>query len=712
MKYFFRSIRYLKPYRTRLVISGLAVVFIAVLWGGGLGMLLPGMKILISPDGLHGWAWNSMTQDRINAQLVRRTVPPKTFVDGREISIVLDVVSVEPHGRAEEGGIHDGDWLIGLVDAEEHKQYLRGDVLQRDLAVWDRQSRIAHLIVYDPVAQKSRTLLVKLHRLRFVSRLLGRIARAVPEPKSREERFGILVWLLVGMLVLTLVRNVLRFVQEYLVQTAVLQSMWDLRAECYNVALRQPITFFAKSGTTDTTSRFIQDSTELGRAQITLFGKTLVEPAKMIASLVAAFVISWEMTLVAILGGPFAYVLIRRFGKTMRKSTKRALESWSDMLGVLEETLGGIRVVKAYTMEAGERKRFHRVNRQLYKQQRRMSRIDAATSPTVEMLGIFAATLAVGGAGYWVFRGRMDPELFLVCMVCLFATYDPVRKLSKVVIRFQRGDAAAERIFELRDREQEKLIPGAPFLPRHAEKIEFLNVSYRYPDAPGWAVKNVTLHIPAKQIVAIVGPNGSGKTTLVSLLPRLLETTEGQILLDGRDIATHSMRSLRRQIGIVTQETIIFNATIAENIAYGLRRAGNEQILEAAKKAYVDEFVRNLPEKYETMVGQRGATLSGGQRQRIAIARAILRDPAILIFDEALSQIDPDSELRIHQAMEEFMRDRTTLMIAHRFSTVLAANKIIVMDEGQVVDSGKHEELRERCGLYENLYKTQFGGAG
>ncbi|KKK91360.1 hypothetical protein LCGC14_2713740, partial [marine sediment metagenome] len=330
------------------------------------------------------------------------------------------------------------------------------------LATWDRQSRIAHFIVYDPNTKQSRTTHVKLHRLRFASRFLGSIARIIPEPESREGRFGIFAWLLVGMLVLTLVRNVLRFVQEYLVQTAVLQSMWDLRAECYNVALRQPITYFAKSGTTDTMSRFIQDSTELGKAQMTLFGKTLVEPAKMIASLAMAFFFSWKLTLVAMVGGPFAYVLIRQFGKTMRKSTKRALESWSDMLGVLEETLTGIRVVKAYTMQAAERKRFHRVNRQLYKQQRRMSRIEAATSPTVEILGIVAGTLAAGGAGYWVFHGEMDGEVFLACMACLFAMYDPVRKLSKVVIRFQRGDAAAERIFELRDRQQEKLIPGAP----------------------------------------------------------------------------------------------------------------------------------------------------------------------------------------------------------------------------------------------------------
>jgi ABC-type multidrug transport system fused ATPase/permease subunit len=325
-------------------------------------------------------------------------------------------------------------------------------------------------------------------------------------------------------------------------------------------------------------------------------------------------------------------------------------------------------------------------------------------------MGVTAGLLAVGGAGYWVLAGQMDPELFIAWMASLVAAFDPVRKLSKVVTRFQRGDAAAERIFELRDREKEPRIPGAPMLPRHSQSIEFVNVDYRYPRAGDLALRNITLRIPAGESWAIVGPNGSGKTTLVSLLPRLLEPESGKILVDGRDIAEHSLRSLRRQIGIVTQETVIFNATIAENISYGQRRSKEEQVMAAAKKAYVDEFVREMPEGYETMVGQHGATLSGGQRQRLAIARAILRDPAILIFDEALSQIDADSEQKIHKAMEEFVKGRTTLMIAHRFSTVLSADQIVVLDDGRVVDTGNHEELLDRCRLYHHLYQTQFGG--
>jgi ABC-type multidrug transport system fused ATPase/permease subunit len=709
MKHFFRSLRYLKPYRARLAISVVAVIFIAVLWGGGLGLLLPGMNILIAPEGLHGWAWNSMTKDRVNAFLVRRVVPPDTKIDGQAVSIVLDVVDPYKGGRAYEGGIRQNDWLVGIVAPDGTQRFIRGDVLVRELALWDTKDRIVDLLVYSSHKKQLSVRKVKLHRLRFASQMLGEVVQKIPEPTTRQGRTPMWLWLLVIVLAVTVLRNIFRFIQEYLVETAVQSGMWDLRTECYNVALRQPVTFFAAKGTTDTMSRFVQDTTELSRAQVTLFGKTLAEPAKAIASILMALFLSWQLTLIAMIGGPIVYVIIRKFGKIMKKSTRRALESWSDMLAVLEETLVGIRVVKAYTMEAAERKRFNRVNRQLFKQQRRMARIGAATSPTVEVIGMFAGMLAAGGAGCLVLHDRMDPYMFMAWMGCLVAMFDPVRKLSKVLMRFQRGDAAAERIFELRDREQEKRIPGAPMLPRHSKKIEFVNVSYRYPGVTDFAVRNVNLMVPAGQTIAIVGPNGSGKTTLMSMLPRLLEATEGQILLDGADISTHSLRSLRRQIAIVTQETVIFNATIAENISYGLRRPTQQQVLDASRKAFVDEFVREMPEGYETPVGQRGATLSGGQRQRIAIARAILRDPSILIFDEALSQIDPDSEQRIHQAMEEFIRGRTAFMIAHRFQTILSADSIVVMDAGQIVDIGDHEQLMDRCELYRHLYKTQFG---
>jgi len=619
MKYFFRSLQYLKPYRTRLAISIVCVLFIAVLWGGGLGMMLPGMKILTSDEGLHGWAQNTMISDRLDGRVVREIIPAGTDIDGQNISLVLRVVAVDRTGRAQAGGLIVGDWLLGLVDPTDGKrEYLRGDELSKQLARWDYETRRVKLIVYNPASQasgQSRLVPIKLHRLKRKARLLGRLTSYIPSPQDGSGRVPMLWWLIGLVCAMTLLRNGLRFIQEYLVQTAVLRGMWDLREHCYNSALRQPITFFAEHGTTDTMSRFVQDSSELGRAQMTLFGKTLVEPAKAVASLVGAFVISWQMTLIAL-----GYLVLN-----------------------------------------------HKID--------------------------------------------MDIEDLITWMVMLAAIFDPVRKLSKVATRFQRGDAAAERIFEIRDRQKEKRTPGAPMLPRLSGSIELAGVEYTYPNANSPALCGIDLTIQAGQTVAIVGPNGCGKTTLVSLLPRLLEPSGGKILFDGRDVATHSLRSLRRQIALVSQDTVIFNATIGENISYGLRRPKPQQILDAAKKAYVDEFVRELPDGYDTMVGQRGATLSGGQRQRIAIARAILRDPAVLIFDEALSQIDPDSEQRISQAMGEFITGRTAVMIAHRFQTILAADAIVVMNEGQIVALGPHKQLLETCELYTQLYNTQFGNA-
>ncbi len=249
-------------------------------------------------------------------------------------------------------------------------------------------------------------------------------------------------------------------------------------------------------------------------------------------------------------------------------------------------------------------------------------------------------------------------------------------------------------------------------LPRHSRAIELQNVSFRYPGAADDALRDINLTVQAGRTIALVGPNGCGKTTLVSLLPRLIDPTSGCVQIDGQDISQYSLRSLRRQIGLVTQDTVLFNATIAENIAYGLRRPKDADVLAAAQKAYVDEFVREMPEGYDTIVGEHGATLSGGQKQRIAIARAILRDPAILIFDEATSQIDADSEQRIHQAMDEFVQGRTALMIAHRFATVLQADEIIVMAAGSILNVGTHRQLLDRCELYRHLYKTQLGNSG
>ncbi len=687
------------------------VLVIAVLWGGGLGMIAPALKVLLSEEGLHGWAWNTMTGDRLDLRITHTKVPPTLQKQHHLPETVVGITRVKSKGRSQALGLKENEWIVGLEGTDPLRKQMRADVLTRTLGLTD-PGRIVRLRIFNPFDEAVRTVDVELGSVRFLGRMLGAIAERIPEPTNMSERFAILVWLLVIALIVNLLRDVMRFVQEYLVQSAVYRGVMDLRCENYGVALRLPVTFFSEKGTSDTMSRFVQDPAELSRGQVTLFGKTLVEPGKAVASVGMAMVFSWKLTLVAMVAGPPAFFLIYRFGRRMKKVSRRALESWSGLLGVLEETLTGIRVVKAYTMEGSERKRFFQTNRRLFKQQRRIAAINAASAPSVEALGITAAMIAVAGAGYLVLDGQMDAGIFMGWMACLAAMFDPVRKLAKVVTRFQRAESAATRIFELHDREQERSLPGAPMLGRHTRNIEFRNVRYRYPRAAEDALRNINLNIDAGQTVAIVGPNGSGKTTLVSLVPRLLDPDEGAVLIDGCDISQYSLRSVRRQIGLVTQETVLFHATIGENISYGLRRPKPAQVMEASKKAFVDEFVRELPDGYDTMVGERGATLSGGQKQRIAMARAFLRDPAILIFDEAMSQVDADSERRIHDAMGEFVKDRTTLVVAHRFATVMSADRIVVMDAGAIVDSGTHDELLERCRLYHHLYRTQFVDTG
>jgi ABC-type multidrug transport system fused ATPase/permease subunit len=302
----------------------------------------------------------------------------------------------------------------------------------------------------------------------------------------------------------------------------------------------------------------------------------------------------------------------------------------------------------------------------------------------------------------------MDSTKFLTLLVLLGAAADAIRKTSDIWNKIQRADAAAERVFEIMDHPCEPQEKDAAALPPLGKVIEFQDVCFTYPGNAGPTLQGINLVIEAGTNVAMVGPNGSGKTTLANLLPRFYDPDSGRILIDGRDIRKVSLESLRAQIGIVTQQLVTFNDTVARNIAYGKPQASLDEIVAAAKRAYAHEFIEPLPEQYDTIIGEHGTGFSGGQLQRIIIARAILRNPRILIFDEATSQVDADSEAKIHQAIEEMMEGRTTFIIAHRFSTVIAAHIIIVMDHGQIVAHGQHKELIQHCRLYQGLYETQL----
>jgi subfamily B ATP-binding cassette protein MsbA len=378
------------------------------------------------------------------------------------------------------------------------------------------------------------------------------------------------------------------------------------------------------------------------------------------------------------------------------------------MLGKLSEAFGSVRVIKVYNQQEYEQTKFVNIINKLLKHLLRVSKADSATGPIMEVPGMLAGSAALLFGIHWVLSGGMDETEFFGLLLLLGAAAESVRKSSDIWNNVQQSNAAAERIFELLNEPLEVEKPDARILETVNGRIEFRNVVFSYPGSSQPVLNGVNLIVQAGHNIAIVGPNGSGKTTMVNLIPRFYDVDSGAVLIDGVDIRDLKLHSLREHIGLVTQNVVTFNDTVAANIGYGKNGATMDEIIAAAERAKAHEFITQLPNGYETKIGEHGTGLSGGQLQRIVIARAILKDPAILIFDEATSQVDAESEAKIHTAIEEIMNRRTSIIIAHRFSTVVSADIIVVMDKGRIVAQGKHDELIRRCRLYQNLYETQL----
>jgi ATP-binding cassette, subfamily B, bacterial MsbA len=416
---------------------------------------------------------------------------------------------------------------------------------------------------------------------------------------------------------------------------------------------------------------------------------------------------------------PIAFFVLTRIGRTLKRATRRLLERMTSIYKILQESFLGIRVVKAFAREAGERRRFREATRDYSKRAIWFINLDAMSGPIIELLAVIAVGAALLAGAYLVIEKQthlfgfeivsapMEAETLLELYALLASIADPVRKLSSVFTRIQSAYAASDRIFTYLDR-QPMMRPNTdgPILERHHQEIEFRNVCFSYtPAVP--ILAGVSLTVAHGETIAIVGKNGCGKTTLLNLISRFYDPNHGAVLIDGQDIRTANLRSLRRQIGIVTQDTFLFDGTVLMNIAYGRPRATREQIEEAARQAHAHEVILGLPNGYDTPVGEAGHALSGGQRQRIALARAFLLNPSILILDEFTNQADTVAEMEIHRILQEFRQGRTMFVITHRLNTLEIADRIVVLDEGRIAATGTHGELLKSCSLYQRLYEAQ-----
>jgi ABC-type multidrug transport system fused ATPase/permease subunit len=511
-------------------------------------------------------------------------------------------------------------------------------------------------------------------------------------------------WLLVLLVILflTLIGNTGRFLHEYIVITVVMRTAMNWRARLMRRVL---------NGHVQLLIRVTNDTSVLANALREIFGRTAGEMLKAVFGIGTAFLLNWKLTLLAMVGAPAIAILLRKFGKIIRRASKRALGRRGNLAAILLEAVSGIQVVKIFGAEGFERRRFSNVNRRLYKDEMKMRTARALSSPVVEMISMVGVVIVGAVAGWLIFEHKQPPSELVAVLLALGASAAGLKPLSNLNNQLHESAAAADRITEMLGMPQEPLgviAKDLPALPRHKESVEFKHVSFTYDSQNKPAVHDISLSFSHGMEVAVVGGNGSGKSTLLSLLPRLIKPSQGQVFIDGKDINTINLRSLRRNIAVVTQQSVLFQGTIADNIAYNHRHISREQIVEAAKLAHAHDFIESLPGGYDYELVEGGKGLSGGQCQRLCIARAILRDPAILILDEATSQIDAESEAKINAALHNIREGRTVLVIAHRLSTVVDADMIVVMDAGQIVDQGKHDELLERCDIYKQLTLNQM----
>jgi len=516
-----------------------------------------------------------------------------------------------------------------------------------------------------------------------------------------------LKWIPVAVIAIYLFKGLCNYVQIVLMSFIGQRVVADVRNQLYRAIQGQSMSFFTKHPTGILMSRITNDVNSMQGTVSEAVTSLLKDSFTLVCLIFVIFYRDWQLALVAMVIFPLTIYPIATFGRKMRSVATRTQVTMGTLTTLLQETISGARIVKAFGREDYEGSRFSRENENLLRLTLKAVSISAISSPFMEFLGGVGIAAIVFYGGYQVIQGVSTPGTFFSFLTALLMLYEPIKRLTNVNNTIQQGIAGAQRVFSIIDTVPEiQNKAGAVPLPAIAKAIELRNVTFRYEDVP--VLNRINLTVRAGEAVAFVGMSGGGKTTLVNLIPRFYDVTEGQIRIDGLDIRDVTIESLRAQIGMVTQQTILFNDTVRNNIVYGDSGKTEADVIRAAKAANAHNFIMNLPQGYDTVIGEQGTKLSGGERQRISIARALLKDAPILILDEATSSLDTEAEIEVQEALENLMRGRTTLVIAHRLSTIRNADRIVVLVNGEIVEEGTHEALLESRGEYFRLYQMQF----